>query len=138
MGVGEGRTGMAYAIPTKADPYTTLPLHDIKEAAAAFFKYVREHQDETFFLTRIGCGLAGYTDEEIAPLFYRIWIPQLKKIDGKWYVGWSGCNVIYPPEWTAIYDAKWKRDQAEFKEQMLGPPYMTGPKSIQYDLFASE
>lgn len=70
MGVGEGRTGNAYAIPTKEIGYqSSRPLAAIKESVDTFIAYAEEHFYEDFLVTRVGCGLAGYTDEEIGPMF---------------------------------------------------------------------
>lgn len=68
-GVGVGRTGHAYAIPTKDANIETLSLKDIAEHVTNFLNYAEQHQDENFFVTRIGCGLAGYQDKDIAPFF---------------------------------------------------------------------
>lgn len=68
-GIGVGPTGHAYAIPTKRDPSTPLPLPRIRMGVDRFIEYAREHPELEFFVTRIGCGLAGYRDEEIAPMF---------------------------------------------------------------------
>lgn len=68
-GVGEGITGSTYAIPTKDFFIETLPLADIKVSVNKFLKYASENLDTEFFVTRIGCGLAGYTDADIAPMF---------------------------------------------------------------------
>jgi len=69
FGVGEGRTGDAYAIPTKETPYRLRSLRDIQVSVDAFLQYAREHQELKFQVVRIGCGLAGYRDEQMAPLF---------------------------------------------------------------------
>jgi hypothetical protein len=68
-GVGMGRTGEAYAIPTKDRYLRTLPLEDIKVHVNRFLDYAREHPELRFNITRIGCGLAGYKDHQIAPMF---------------------------------------------------------------------
>ncbi len=68
-GVGQGRTGNAYAIPTKDTNLRTLPLSEIARYVAVFLDYARRNPDLTFEVTRIGCGLAGYTDSDIAPMF---------------------------------------------------------------------
>lgn len=61
--------GMAYAIPTKDENLMTLPLDAIQDFVQKFITYAQCHTEMQFFVTRIGCGLAGYTDREIAPLF---------------------------------------------------------------------
>jgi ribA/ribD-fused uncharacterized protein len=73
-GVGEGLmpddvTPGCYALPTKDENIQTLSLERIKEYVDRFIMLAWERQDLTFFVTRIGCGLAGYTDVEVAPLF---------------------------------------------------------------------
>jgi len=71
-GDGVGPTGNAYAIPTKILPTRKkrqLLLSDIQADVNAFLVYAREWPEHTFLVSRIGCGLAGYTDAEIAPMF---------------------------------------------------------------------
>lgn len=68
-GVGVGRTGNAYAIPTKDEHLKTLPLAVIHTHVEYFKLYARKNPDLTFEVTRIGCGLAGYTDTDIVPMF---------------------------------------------------------------------
>jgi hypothetical protein len=68
-GIGEGRTGSAYAIPTKNTPYRVRRLIDIQASVDSFLEYAAAHPELEFKVTRIGCGLAGYSDEEIAPMF---------------------------------------------------------------------
>jgi len=68
-GNGQGLQGRSYAIPTKDHQLRTLPLTDIDFHVRDFMHYAREHPEMTFNVTRIGCGLAGYTDEQIAPMF---------------------------------------------------------------------
>lgn len=68
-GVGVGRTGNAYAIPTKDRYLRTLPLDAIRRFVDEFIYYANAHPDLEFNVTRIGCGLAGYSEEQIAPMF---------------------------------------------------------------------
>jgi hypothetical protein len=70
-GQGEGFQGQSYAIPTKDESLNTLPLSQIEWHVARFLQFAAENPDKTFFVTRIGCGLAGYYDDEIAPFFAR-------------------------------------------------------------------
>lgn len=64
-GVGEGRTGNAYALPTKDVNLKTLPLPDIQQAFIRFWKYALRHPEDQFLLTPFGTGLAGYHVSEI-------------------------------------------------------------------------
>ena len=69
QGIGEGRQGNSYAVPTKDFHLKTLPLEDIQGFVLRFLWYAEEHPHLEFNVTRIGCGLAGYKDEDIAPMF---------------------------------------------------------------------
>ena len=68
-GVGIGRTGNSYAIPTRDEYIRTLSLSKIKEYVDIFLSYAQLHPDLTFEVTKIGCGLAGYRESDIAPMF---------------------------------------------------------------------
>lgn len=70
-GLGSGPHGSCYAIPTKDQRIEPLPLHIVKLYVDQFIEYAAmlEGADVQFQVTRIGCGLAGFTDEQIAPLF---------------------------------------------------------------------
>ena len=64
MGQGVGLQGQSYAIPTmQGGPNTILPY--VEE----FIAFAKEHPELSFLVTRIGCGIAGFTPAEIAPLF---------------------------------------------------------------------
>lgn len=63
-GVGVGPTGQCYAIPTMQGGVDT-----IKPYVEDFINYARLHSELLFYVTRIGCGIAGFSDHEIAPLF---------------------------------------------------------------------
>lgn len=81
-GQGVGLQGQSYAIPTMQGGVET-----IKPYVDDFVKFASAHTEYDFLVTRIGCGIAGFTDEEIAPLF-------------------EGCkaleNVALPEEWWEI------------------------------------
>jgi hypothetical protein len=82
-GVGVGRTGDAYAIPTKDYNLRSLPLKSIQKHVDDFILYAKENPDLRFNITRVGCGLAGYSDEQIGPMFANV--PE---------------NCLIPDEWT--------------------------------------
>ena len=63
-GVGEGITGKCYALPTMEGG-----VDYVAGKVQYFIKCASEHPELKFYVTRIGCGIAGFTDEEIAPLF---------------------------------------------------------------------
>lgn len=64
MGQGVGMQGQSYAIRTMQGGVET-----IKPYVDDFIALAREWDQTTFYVTRIGCGIAGFKDEEIAPLF---------------------------------------------------------------------
>jgi len=68
-GQGIGHYGNSYAIPTKDKFLKTLPLDKIQVHVNEFIRYANANPKFEFEVTRIGCGLAGYTDEQIAPMF---------------------------------------------------------------------
>ena len=63
-GQGVGLQGQSYAIPTMQGGVET-----IKPYVDEFMEFAKQHSAYKFLVTRIGCGIAGFTDEEIAPLF---------------------------------------------------------------------
>ena len=65
-GQGRGLQGRSYAIPTMSGS-----LSAIASEVDEFFIFADSHPDMTFFVTRIGCGIAGWRDKDIAPLFAR-------------------------------------------------------------------
>ena len=69
LGVGRGCTGQSYAIPTKDRNFRTRKLRDIQADVEVFLAHAAKCPDETFQVTRLGCGLAGYQDRDIAPMF---------------------------------------------------------------------
>ncbi len=83
-GQGVGPQGQCYAIPTMQGP-----VHTIKPYVDDFIEYAKQHPLNRFLLTRIGCGIAGFRDEEIAPLFAEaLNIP----------------NIAVPREWLSILE----------------------------------
>lgn len=68
-GNGFGPQGNSYAIPTKDRRLKALPLDRIRDNITEFITYANAHPELTFHVVRIGCGYAGYTDTDIAPMF---------------------------------------------------------------------
>lgn len=68
-GQGEGLQGQSYAIPTKDGSLQTLAVVEIYRAVMRFKSFAEDRPDLTFKITPIGCGLAGYRQEQIKPLF---------------------------------------------------------------------
>lgn len=79
-GIGEGLVGQSYALPTceyirlnppNSYPYkiTSLPLSTIQTHVDKFIGFAKAHPELTFQLTPVGTGLAGFTHDQIAPMF---------------------------------------------------------------------
>lgn len=67
--VAHGPVGRSYAIPTKDEHFNCLSLEAIEHYVRLFVEYTQQHPQLEFFVTRVGCGLAGNLDEDIAPMF---------------------------------------------------------------------
>ena len=63
-GQGVGLQGQCYAIPTMQGGVNT-----IKPYVDEFVAFAEQHPEYKFLVTRIGCGIAGFANEQIAPLF---------------------------------------------------------------------
>lgn len=68
-GVGRGWSGQSFAIPTMNEHLQQMPLSQIQHYIDDFKIYTKNHPKNKYFLTSIGCGIAGYKVEEIAPMF---------------------------------------------------------------------
>ena len=96
-GKGFGPQGQSYAIPTMFPS-----VKQIKPYVDEFVQYVKDHPYIRFLITRLGCGIAGFKDRDIAPLFDELW-----DVD----------NAIISVEWIVIlmerhYGDERKRDEA--------------------------
>lgn len=69
MGVGRGRTGQCYALPTKGSRIQCMSIGFIKQSVDGFLNHAAAHPEDEFKVTRVGCGLGGYKDKDIAPFF---------------------------------------------------------------------
>ena len=70
-GISDGLSGQTYAIPTvDKEVREPLDIEKISHYVEKFIKVAKERSDLTFLVTEIGCGLAGFTPEDIAPLFF--------------------------------------------------------------------
>ncbi|MBE0563687.1 MAG: hypothetical protein IH622_23110 [Ochrobactrum anthropi] len=91
-GLGEGPEGWSYALPTKDFDIKTLPLERVQIYVQDFINFARTCRQWEFQVTRIGCGLAGFKDEQIAPLFINA--PDNCWFDEAWKP-WLGENRKY-------------------------------------------
>lgn len=68
-GCGIGHQGNSYAIPTKDEFIEVMSVERIEVHVKNFIRYATERKDLTFRVVAIGCGLAGFKPEQIAPMF---------------------------------------------------------------------
>lgn len=112
-GVGDGPTGKCYAIPTMHGG-----VGAIKPYVDKFIQYAKEHPMNRFLVTRIGCGIAGFADKDIAPLFLEaLRIPNIT-LPGKWLLTYIDLNL--DPE----------KEFGEFKEPRA--PSVVSEEHLQY------
>ena len=76
MGVGEGLQGQSYGLPTMEG------IEEFRLAAGRFVEFARSRPDLEFWLTKVGCGIAGHAEDDVRPMF--VDAPE---------------NVIKPPGW---------------------------------------
>lgn len=68
-GRGEGIQGQSYAIPTLSKAMKPYSISMLERITGTFIYYAKQHPEKTFLLTKVGCGIAGFSEAEIAPLF---------------------------------------------------------------------
>ena len=76
FGQAEGLQGQSYAIPTVDYNFNKLSIKQIEEHVDKFLKFAEETPDKIFYVTKIGCGIAGYKTDEIRELFINKKIPE--------------------------------------------------------------
>ncbi|MGO4691629.1 A1S_2505 family phage non-structural protein [Glaciibacter sp. 2TAF33] len=82
-GEGHGLHGQTYAIDTMSG------IEVMRDEVRNFLEFAREHRDLTFLVTKVGCGIAGYTPAEVAPLF-----------------AGRPANAVLPDEFRALLDGR--------------------------------
>lgn len=68
-GVGEGLIGQSYAFPTLGYELEKLTERELVRSRDNLYKCAVENPDKEFLLTKVGCGIAGYPEEQMASLF---------------------------------------------------------------------
>lgn len=94
-GEGEGLFGQSYALPTLDKNFNKLDIITLKQGIQRFLRCVKETPEKEFLLTKVGCGLAGYSENYIIGVFayaisYRDW--SLEK---------ELSNLIFPNYWKS-------------------------------------
>lgn len=81
-GIAEGLSGQTYAFPTLEREMTRRGMKALERSRDKLFEAAKALPDKTFLLTKVGCGIAGYTEDEIRPLFAN-----------------APSNIIRPSDW---------------------------------------
>lgn len=68
-GVGDGRTGQCYAFRTLGHDFEKVPPDSIITSKCELYAYAKHHPELTFLVTKIGCGIAGFTVDEMRQVF---------------------------------------------------------------------
>ncbi len=68
-GQGIGHFGNSYALPTKRTKWIKMSLAEVSYHIEVFLRYATMHPELQFNVTKVGCGLAGFTEAQIAPFF---------------------------------------------------------------------
>ncbi len=82
-GQAEGLQGNTYAIITtdlNKDHRPSVDLQVVKYSVNKFIQFAKDNTDLTFLVTEVGCGLAGFTVEQIAPLFAPVLIEKITNV----------------------------------------------------------
>ncbi len=87
MGNAEGIQGQSYAIPTLDKNMERINLTDLEQSINRLYDYAEENPEKTFYMTKIGCGIAGYEVSDIATIVNCRDIP---------------ANIIIPEEFTHV------------------------------------
>lgn len=92
-GVGYGLTGNSYAIPTKDKHLVALPLEVVAQNIDEFCHFAKSCPDKKFFITRVGCVLAGFSDDQIAPLFQAAFALENCSFPNDWAAHIAGADI---------------------------------------------
>jgi hypothetical protein len=90
-GQGKGLQGMSYAIPTKDASLKILSITKVASYVNEFKEFAELNPTKEFYVTRVGCGLARFSDRQIAPLFMH-----------------SPYNCIFPKVWEKYLGANYR------------------------------
>lgn len=71
MSVGRGPQGQSYAISTLNLDHKRVELFDLELQIMTFLEVATKNPHKCFLVTKIGCGIAGFKEEEMIPLFYK-------------------------------------------------------------------
>jgi len=73
---GEGLMGNSYALPTCYRPGEPVTLPELAVYVDNFFNFARSHPELHFFVSKVGCGLAGLDEEDVKYIFRELVAPE--------------------------------------------------------------
>ena len=82
-GVGEGLTGQAYAFPTLNEQFEQRSFGELYVSLNELYRVAKENPDKEFLLTKVGCGIAQFPEEQMKDLFSN-----------------APANIIKPDDWN--------------------------------------
>ena len=98
-GVGEGEAGMTYAIPTLNKNMEKVTRQQLSGSISRFITYCENHPEKDFYLTKIGCGIAGWSICEVAEIFF-------EALENVSELGLMPKNLILPEEFYLYLEIK--------------------------------
>lgn len=113
-GVGRGWAGQSFAIPTMNEHLQQMPLSQIEHYIDDFKIYTKNHLKTKYFLTSVGCGVAGYKIEEIAPMFKGI-----------------SHNVIFPASFRPFVESTLPKLNQHFLQTFLNEDFLSQNDTTQ-------
>ena len=85
-GIGEGMTGQSYAFPTLDQAMQKVTVEALEASRDLLYKCAEANPEKQFLLIKVGCGIAGFTEDEMKQVF----------------AGSSPKNIVMPPSWKVI------------------------------------
>lgn len=123
-GVGKGLTGRCYAFPTKDRQINPLPLESIRQEFIDLFACCENFPKYTFLLTKVGCGLAGYSIKEISGCYEGLDIP---------------VNLVVPEEfWLQYHPLDTGKKPPQNLIDIFSPDLKESPRQVNLDIYSQK
>lgn len=99
-GKGEGLMGRSYAFPTLDQQMQRVAQGAFRESFRLFLHCVMEHPQLTFYLTKIGCGIAGWKESEVRQMLWETWAAMQNPKQPNTEANTLPSNLIIPREFS--------------------------------------
>ena len=136
MGHGEGLQGQSYAIPTLDEQMDKVSTEELTRSVRRFADYTRYNTDKVFYVTKIGCGIAGFSVEEIVEVFKsvsfgdNVVLPQEFGEEKKHIDGFKGFNADMTCLGFKFEEGKTYEEDVELKVCNRGFHFCESPFSV--------